>query len=279
MACMLAVDNNDRRGNERVWVSVMDSVGGTASNKWGAHNGWHQGGASTGINDVTGFVSNNQQPGTTWDLYGVKASESLTTQAHAFGSRYSNRASMGLLTGKTIQTGPTKKCCASSTRVVALMTGDLNSGVLGPFANRSRDDIDLLNDTLTNSGGHRAAAWSPSCPVTASASRSADRRCGLPRTPRSLTRSSAGASAMPRIQSVSGNTNGCADLRPRTSSRRTVTCTASATPASGRTTFPAQPGHHRSHRGLAVRARGRQPPVHRFRVQAVDRCPSVDRAV
>ena len=41
MACMLYVDWNDRRGNERVFVSVMDSLGGTAPAKYGAHNGWH----------------------------------------------------------------------------------------------------------------------------------------------------------------------------------------------------------------------------------------------
>ncbi|MFN8586943.1 MAG: FlgD immunoglobulin-like domain containing protein [Candidatus Eisenbacteria bacterium] len=153
MACMLYVDYNDRRGNERVWVSVMDSLGGTAQAKWGAHNGWHQGAGSTGINDPAGFVSNNQQPGTTWDMYGVKASESLTTQANAFGSRYSNRASMGLATGKQAMTGPTKEMLRTYYRVIALLSGDLNSGVLGPFVNRSQDDIDLLNDYLTNSLG------------------------------------------------------------------------------------------------------------------------------
>jgi len=30
-----------RGGDERAWVSVMDSIGGTAPVKWGAHNGWH----------------------------------------------------------------------------------------------------------------------------------------------------------------------------------------------------------------------------------------------
>ena len=40
MACMLYVDLNDRRGDERVWVSVADSLGATALNRRGAHNGW-----------------------------------------------------------------------------------------------------------------------------------------------------------------------------------------------------------------------------------------------
>src|SRR5262249_30697817 len=31
MACMLYVDLNDRRGNERVWVSIADSIGATSA--------------------------------------------------------------------------------------------------------------------------------------------------------------------------------------------------------------------------------------------------------
>jgi hypothetical protein len=38
-------------------------------------------------------------------------------------------------------------------RVVALLSGDLTSGVLGPFVNRSQNDIALLNDYLTAAGG------------------------------------------------------------------------------------------------------------------------------
>ena len=34
-AFLLVVDNNDRRGNERVWVSVADTIGATAVEKWG----------------------------------------------------------------------------------------------------------------------------------------------------------------------------------------------------------------------------------------------------
>ena len=40
-ACMLVVDYNDRRGDEKVWVSAMDSIGATVAAKYGAHNGWH----------------------------------------------------------------------------------------------------------------------------------------------------------------------------------------------------------------------------------------------
>ncbi|MEO5988013.1 MAG: hypothetical protein ABIU54_10525, partial [Candidatus Eisenbacteria bacterium] len=158
MACMLYVDYNDRRGNERQFVSVMDSIGGTASTKFGAHNGWHAvGGADLGAgsgNDPAIAISNrNSQPGTTWDMYGVKASESLTTSAGAIGSRLANRSSMGFATGKESRSGPTPEVLRTYYRVVAMLTGDLTSGILGPFANRSQNDIALLNDYLTNAAG------------------------------------------------------------------------------------------------------------------------------
>lgn len=210
MACMLAIDNNDRRGSERIWVSVMDSVGGTAASKWGAHNGWHAAGDAS-VNDPAGFVSNNQQPGTTWDLYGVKASESLTTQANAFGSRYANRASMGLLDGKTIKTGPTKEMLRTYYRVLALLTGDLNSGILGPFANRSQDDIDLLNDYLTNSGG---TAQPRGFLVTGDGFGQSEVQTGgvVASHTAFLTQKLGWSLRNASYQSVSGNANDCADL-------------------------------------------------------------------
>jgi len=38
-------------------------------------------------------------------------------------------------------------------RVLAILSGDISSGVLGPFVNRSQNDIALLNDYLTAAGG------------------------------------------------------------------------------------------------------------------------------
>jgi hypothetical protein len=157
---MLYVDLNDRRGNEGRFVAVMDSIGATAAAKWGAHNGWH----AAGTFDITTYnaatnpggatVSNkNSQPGTTWDMYGVKASESLFTSAGGIGSRLANRANMGFAAGKYSVAGPTPEMLRTYYRVVTLLTGDLNSSLLGPFVNRSQNDIALLNDYLTASGG------------------------------------------------------------------------------------------------------------------------------
>jgi hypothetical protein len=158
-ACMLYVDLNDRRGNEGRFVGVMDSVGGTAAAKWGAHNGWTAPG-TTNINNLnvrtnmSVAVSNqNSQPGTTWDMYGVKASESLTTSAGGIGNRLASRAGMGFAAGREARLGPTPDMLRTYYRMLAILSGDLNSGVLGPFVNRSQNDIALLNDFLTQSGG------------------------------------------------------------------------------------------------------------------------------
>jgi len=156
---MLYIDLDDRRGDEGRFVAVMDSVAGTAAAKYGAHNGWHAAG-TTDINgldirtDASVVVANkNSQPGTTWDMYGVKASESLTTSAGAPGSRLANRASMGFAANKYSVAGPTPEMLRAYYRVVAILSGDLNSGVLGPFVNRSQNDVALLNDYLTAAAG------------------------------------------------------------------------------------------------------------------------------
>jgi hypothetical protein len=158
-ACMLYVDLNDRRGNEGRFVGVMDSLGMTAAAKWGAHNGWHAPGTTNLVNldvrtDMLVAVSDkNSQPGTTWDMYGVKASESLTTSAGGIGNRLANRANMGFAAGREAKSGPTPDMLRAYYRMLAILSGDLNSGVLGPFVNRSQNDIALLNDYLTQSIG------------------------------------------------------------------------------------------------------------------------------
>jgi len=158
-ACMLYVDLNDRRGNEGRFVGVADTNCMTAAAKFGAHNGWHAPGNVNidGLDVRTNMsvaVSNkNSQPGTTWDMYGVKASESLTTGAGHLGSRLANRASMGFAAGRESRQGPTPEMLRAYYRILAILTGDLDSGILGPFVNRSQNDIALLNDFLTAAGG------------------------------------------------------------------------------------------------------------------------------
>jgi len=168
-ACLLVVDYNDRRGNERVWVSVADTIGATAQQKWGAHNGWHAKGGQD-VNDAAqnvdpqgrvGFTAEHGgSPGTTWDMYQVKASESLTTQAGSLGSRLANRTDAQ--TGpKSSRQGPTPDMMDAYYTIMMLLSGDLNSGVLGPFAGRSQNDVALITGWLQhgNATVHNRGIW------------------------------------------------------------------------------------------------------------------------
>jgi hypothetical protein len=153
------VDWNDRRGNEGRFVSVEDSICMTSPAKYGAHNGWHAAG-TTNINgldvrtNMTVAVSNkNSQPGTTWDMYGVKAAESPTLSAGQLGSRLANRANMGFAAGRESRQGPTREMLRAYYRTLTILTGDLNSGIFGPFVNRSQNDVAILSDYLITAGG------------------------------------------------------------------------------------------------------------------------------
>jgi len=150
MACMLYVDLNDRRGDERIWVSVADSIGATSVAKYGAPNGWHAPAGVT-LNTPSNFVAaHGGQPGTTWDMYGVKASESLTTSAGALGGRlaYRDPSPLNLVDGKYAKMAPTPEMMETFYKLVLILTGDLNSGVFGPFNDRSQDDKGFLTTYL-----------------------------------------------------------------------------------------------------------------------------------
>src|SRR5439155_2477698 len=176
-ACMLYVDQNDRRGNERVWVGIADSIGATQKEKYGAHNGWHFAEGATSINDPVNYdpISNTGNfvrkhigmPGTTWDMLGVKASESLNTGDGSLGSRggvgqysqYTGTNAQYCSTtplqtgGKTSKIGPSFKMLATYYKIVMLLSGDLNSAILGPFTNKSQKDCQIIEDFLTFDAG------------------------------------------------------------------------------------------------------------------------------
>jgi hypothetical protein len=156
-ACMLYVDLNDRRGNERVWVSIADSIGATQSTKYGAHNGWHAAGGQN-VNDASArVVDKNSQPGTTWDMFGEKASESLDTKAATIGGDLSNHASSFQIDNKWSFQGPSLGMLEAYYSVIMVLSGDLNSGILGPFNNLSNNDTKMLQDFLLGgtSGSNR----------------------------------------------------------------------------------------------------------------------------
>jgi hypothetical protein len=216
-ACMLYVDLNDRRGNEGRFVGVMDSVGATAAVKRGAHNGW----TAPGTTDITVAanvpsvrVSNqNSQPGTTWDMYGVKASESLGASAGNLGSRLANRAGMGFAAGRESRQGPTPTMLRAYYRILCVLTGDLNSGVLGPYVNRSQNDIALLNDFLTAPGG---SAQPRGILVQGDGFGQSEKASGGldPIHTAFLSEKLGVVFRSPSYQSLAGNLDDCADVRP-----------------------------------------------------------------
>jgi hypothetical protein len=150
---MLYVDWNDQRGNERVWVSVADSIGATQAAKFGAHNGWHASGQQVldgDVDDPAGFVRNkNAQAGTSWDLYGVKAGEAGADGSGSIGSRESNREPVGLEAGKDARNAPTQTMLDQYSMVM-ITTSTLLDEILGPFPNRSQDDKKVLKNYLLN---------------------------------------------------------------------------------------------------------------------------------
>jgi hypothetical protein len=156
-SCLLFVDNADRRGNEGVWIGVADSIGATLPARWGAHNGWHAVGGGADINDPAnnrrpdgsvGFVSaHGGQPGTVFDMYGIRGAESLNTTASGMGSRLAP-AGTGLLAGKESRVGPTLEMLEAYYPMMLVLTGDIQSGLLGPYSNRMSEDVGMLRGFL-----------------------------------------------------------------------------------------------------------------------------------
>jgi len=171
-ACMLVVDNNDRRGDEIVFVSLADSIGLTKAAKYGAHNGWHctaaysapsdgsdnfYGEGGCGDDPTIAVWAHGGSPGTLWDMYQIKASESSTTGSAYLGDRLANRSSMGLLTGKEGRHGPTPEMLRTYYKMIFWFSGDLNMSIMGPEINMGQDDVALLQDFL----GYNASVESP----------------------------------------------------------------------------------------------------------------------
>ena len=176
--CLLVLDYNDGRGDERSFVSLADSIGMTSEAKWGAHNGWHCDAsydAGDGTQDYTGqdvgghgqyaatwpmgagniaVWKHGGNPGTTWDFYQVKGVESPGTGGAGIGSRLANRTGMGLMAGKESRQGPTKEMLRAYYKDLLLFSGDLSSSILGPVVDNGSDDVGILEDFLGYGADH-----------------------------------------------------------------------------------------------------------------------------
>jgi hypothetical protein len=166
MACMLVVDRGDRRGDEFVWVSVADSIGLTAANKRGAHNGWHAHASqdpTKSINDPVNQAGagypelarrdNGGQAGSTWDLYETVAGESNFPSGR-LGSRVAshNADPSSYTLGKQSTHGPSEDMIKNYKTVIWL-NADLGEVSIGPMPNQTDDDIGLMTSFLTLAGG------------------------------------------------------------------------------------------------------------------------------
>jgi hypothetical protein len=164
MACMLFVDFSDRRGEELQWVSIMDSIGGTAPARRGAHNGWKARGdqlLTAGVNPLNGgdptlaVAAHLGQPGTVWDLYSVHGAESGAT-AGSFASRTAAQPLTGPLAARTATNGPSAAMLRAIYPMLVLDFGDLGAGgapTLGPYSGKSDDDVGLLEAFATGASG------------------------------------------------------------------------------------------------------------------------------
>ena len=157
-ACMLTLDISDRSGDERAWVAVMDTVGGTARSHWGVHNGWHARGDERYAEQTVAQMPTlprlqNQQPGSAWDLYSVRGGEDVYERAGGIGNRLANTSGLGFATGKSSRIGPTRLMLRTYYRTIALLSGTLGQGVLGRRIGNSEDDEAMLSDFVSQPAG------------------------------------------------------------------------------------------------------------------------------
>jgi len=179
-ACMLYIDWEDRRGDETFWVGIADTIGATTgayapcpgcvgadavygrpTGRWGAHNGWHASGSQAasdvlnngpvGQDPTIAVYKHGGQPGTIWDMFGVKASESSSTGVSLASRTTTNPG--GFQVGKKNLNGPSAKMLRTYYRVLLILTGDLGAGNIGPYADRGDNDVGLLQDFATTVDG------------------------------------------------------------------------------------------------------------------------------
>ncbi len=109
--------------------------------------------------------------------------------------------------------GPTPEMLRTYYRMLLILSGDLNSGVLGPFVNRSSDDVALIQDFLSNTSGSPTprGIWAMGDGFAQSEVQSGG---VVPSHTALITNYFATQLRDGSYQSVSGNTNPVADLMP-----------------------------------------------------------------
>ncbi len=157
LACMLMIDGNDRRGAERAYMGAADSAGYGKNN--GAKKGWKGLGAGSDPNDPAGFVAANLgQAGLNFDLYEIKASESV--EAGHPGVRFASNT--GGIALKGDKSGPSALMLGNLYSTVLHFAGDLSGGTVhdGFDSQEGADDIALYDGFLAGAtGANRRGLW------------------------------------------------------------------------------------------------------------------------
>jgi hypothetical protein len=157
LACMLMVDDNDRRGADPAYRGAADSLGYGKNN--GATAGWKRLGPKASTEDPAGFVpANLGQYGLNYDHYDIRASES--GEAGHPGVRFANNP--GAILPKRDTSGPSAPQLASLYTNVLWLSGDLNASTIndGVDSQEGADDIALLDGFLSSATpANRKGVW------------------------------------------------------------------------------------------------------------------------
>jgi hypothetical protein len=145
LACVLLVDDADRRGSDPAFRGALDTLGYGKGN--GATQGWARRQPNTDINSAANFVAANLgQYGLNFDHYDVRAAES--GEAGHPGVRFANNP--GAIALRRDTSGPSASQLASLYTTVVWTSGDLNSATLHDKfdSQEAADDISLLGGFL-----------------------------------------------------------------------------------------------------------------------------------
>jgi len=112
-------------------------------------------------------------------MYGVKASES-STMSGSLASRTTTDPT-GYQTGKKALNGPSGLMLRQYYRSLLILTGDLNAGNIGPYADKGDNDVGLLQDFANSMAGtlNRVACGSWAAPSSRARSEAASPRTRL----------------------------------------------------------------------------------------------------
>lgn len=159
MACMLFVDQGDRRGDHLLWDNMAGVIGLTATWKRGASSGYYIPATADIPADLTELATvggtavsaHLGQEGSLYDAFNVRAGES-NVPAGRLGSR-DGAPCIGLATGKCSTAGPTKTWLRELYQHLFVSCTDQKQQVWGPLPDQTDGDIPMFTDFVDNPNG------------------------------------------------------------------------------------------------------------------------------